>query len=382
MKPFAPILLAFALFAGPVHARIPEPPQDISDIPVRLLVDIGSGQVLHAHQARKQFLPASLTKVMTAYVAFQEMDEGRLEPDRIFTVRPESAQLWKGRGTSMYLDAGERVSTHDLLRGIMTASANDAAVVLAEGYAGSVSAWTFLMNDAARRLHMSDSHFATPNGWPDHGQTRLSARDLVRLAGAMIVNYPEYYHSFSGKKRMVWKDVALFSHDPITGSVPGADGIKTGFTREAGYNFLGSAQRGGRRLVMVLGGARSEDRRANASRAFLEWGFAQWSARPLFDSGTVIGKARVQGGQSRSIGLVAANRVYAAIPADGSESVSLRFSYMGPLKAPVRKGERVGDLEIRVGQGSPGRIPLYAAQEVKSASVMDRLINGFMSLFS
>jgi serine-type D-Ala-D-Ala carboxypeptidase (penicillin-binding protein 5/6) len=376
------LLLASAALAGPATARVPAPPPEVDTIPVALLVDLGSGQVLHARKPDLAFVPASMTKVMTAYVAFQEIASGRLALDHRFTVREETARQWKGRGTSMYLDAGERVSADDLLRGIMTASANDASVVLAEGYAGSVQAWSLLMNEAAQRLNLTGSRFNTSNGWPDGGRTYVTARDLATLSQAMLTRYPGLYRRYAGNKTMVWKGRTLTSRDPVMGVVPGADGIKTGYTREAGYNFLGSAERDGRRLVMVIAGARSEDQRSRAARAFLEWGYSAWRMRPLWKSGDVVGEARVQGGDARSVGLVAPRDLHASLPRDGDEQIALKIVYRGPVHAPIAKGARIAELEIAVDGMEPGRVPLEAAHSVGAAGPMDRLWNGFMNLVS
>ena len=246
---------AWPVDAGPVPGnRNPAPPGQIEAIPVSLLVDLGSGQVLHERSPDLRFVPASMTKVMTAYVAFELIAQGDLLPEQHFFVSPETAAKWNGKGTSMYLRGGESVSVDMLLHGIATASANDASIVLAEGFAGDVRTWTGLMNAQARRLGMEDSHFNTPNGWPDGGKTYVSAADLVKLARALITRHPALYRRYFGQKRMEWHHVTLQSHDPTVGVVAGADGIKTGYTREAGYNFLGSAERRGRRLVMVIGG--------------------------------------------------------------------------------------------------------------------------------
>jgi len=370
------------LAAAMAQAGPPAPPPEIAEIPVTLLVDLGSGQVLEARQPELSFLPASMTKVMTAYVAFEEMAAGRLTADRQFTVRPETARLWSGRGTSLNVTAGQRLSVDTLLRGIATVSANDASVVLAEGYAGTVPGWTRLMNEQARKLGMADSRFATPNGWPDGGGTYVSARDLAKLAQAMISRHPALYHRYFGQKTMDWNGKIRTSHDPTVGVVPGADGIKTGFTREAGYNFLGSAQRDGRRLVMVVGGAKSDAQRAAASRALLEWGFSAWQARPLFAKGATVATARVQGGAAREVALVAASPVYAAIPRDTKQAIALRVVYSGPIAAPIAKDARVASLEVKVGDRVAGQVPLYAARTVAEAGPFDRLFNGLIGLIS
>lgn len=376
-------LLTLGLLAATqAQARPPAPPPEIAGIPVTLLIDLGSGQVLAARQPDLSFVPASLTKVMTAYVAFEEMAAGRLAADRAFTVRAETARLWSGRGTSLNVTAGQRISTDTLLHAIATVSANDASVVLAEGYAGTVPAWARLMNDTARKLGMADSRFGTPSGWPDGGATYVSARDLARLAQAMITRHPGLYRRYFGRKTMAWNGRVLTSHDPTVGVVPGADGIKTGFTREAGFNFLGSAQRDGRRLVMVVAGARSETQRATASRALLEWGFAAWAAKPLFATRATVANARVQGGDAREVALVAASPVYAVVPRDTKEKVSLRIVYRGPIVAPIAKGAAVAQLEVKVGDRAAGRVPLYAGREVGVAGPLHRLLNGLIGMIS
>ncbi|AXB76671.1 D-alanyl-D-alanine carboxypeptidase family protein [Novosphingobium sp. P6W] len=376
------LVLAAALPASAAGAAVPTPPAQLAPIPVSILVDLGSGQVLEQRHADTPFLPASVTKVMTAYVAFEEIGAGRLSMDRKFNERPETEREWFAKGTNMYLTTKDFPTTRDLLHGIMTASANDAAVVLGEGYAGSVAGWAAKMNDAARRLGMTRSHYNTPNGWMDGGNTYVTASDLVRLADAMITRYPDLYREFSGHKRWLWRDVVMRSHDPTVGVVPGADGIKTGYTREAGYNFLGTAERGGRRLVMVLAGSPLPKVRDDAAKALLEWGFAAWDTRHLFDQGQTVAQARIQGGDARTLPLVANREVHATIARGSQPGITLAVHYRGPIVAPVRKGEQVGELEIRVAGLAPGRVPLYAGRDVGKAGTLDRLWNGFINLFT
>jgi D-alanyl-D-alanine carboxypeptidase (penicillin-binding protein 5/6) len=381
LKSFLKFALLCAFGASAANASAPPPPPELASIPVSLLVDLGSGQVLVQRRPDVPFLPASVTKVMTAFVAFEEIDAGRLPIDRRFQISPETSREWFAKGTTMYLTPNDHPTTGDLLHGIMTASANDAAIVLAQGYAGSVSKWTAMMNAAAHRLGMTRSHYNTPNGWMDEGHTYVTASDLVKLTDAMIVHHPQLYHEFSGRKHYFWRDVAMRSHDPTVGVVPGADGIKTGYTREAGYNFLGSAQRDGRRLVMVLAGSPTPKIRDMAARDLLEWGFGAWHARHLFEQGQTIAEARVQGGDARSVPLVADREVHATIPNGGNQPISLSVHYRGPIEAPLRKGDRIGELEIHVGDLSPGKVPLYAGRDVGVAGPLDRLLNGFINLF-
>ena len=289
----------------------------------------------------------------------------------------------EGKGTSLYLKAGDSVPVAALLHGIATVSANDASVVLAEGYAGDTTTWTRLMNAEARRLGMADSRFATPNGWPDGGATYVSADDLVTLSRALIERFPAQYRTYFGQKHFAWNGVTRESHDPTVGLVPGADGIKTGFTREAGYNFLGSAQRDRRRLVMVVAGAKSEAQRADLSRRLLEWGFSAWKRHDLFRAHGLVGTAAVQGGAVPTVGLVAASDIYAAIPRDGAAPAGLAIRYDGPLVAPIAKGAEVARLEIRWSADAPPRyVPLRAARSVAAAGPFRRLLNGLAGLLA
>lgn len=375
-------LIAGTAAAAPSGPATP-PPAIVKEAPVALLTDIGSGQVLYAERAGLRFVPASMTKVMTAYVAFELMAQGKLKPGDRYTVKETTARQWSGKGTSLFLKPGESVPVDALLRGIATVSANDASVVLAESFAGDVPTWARLMNAEAQRLGMGDSHFGTPNGWPDNGSTYVSASDLVKLSKALIERHPAQYRAYFGQKRFTWDGVTRESHDPTVGIVPGADGIKTGFTREAGYNFLGSAERDGRRLVMVVAGVKSEDRRARMSRELLEWGFSAWNRYDLFAAKTLVGTALVQDGTARTVGLLAPRDIYAAIPREAAAPVALAIRYNGPLVAPIAEGAEVAMLEIRWSKDAPpSYVPLRAARPVARAGVLHRMLNGLAGLFS
>jgi D-alanyl-D-alanine carboxypeptidase (penicillin-binding protein 5/6) len=377
------VVAASALLTVSATGRsMPFAPTELAGIPVHLAVDLHSGQVLTERDADRRFLPASMTKVMTAWVAFEMIDSGALDPRRKLTVSPAAWQTWHSRGTGLQLKAGEQVSVDGLLRGITTVSANDASVVLAEGIAGSVEAWTVRMNAEARRLGMTGSRFATPNGWPDGGATQVTARDMVRLGEALVERHPALYQRYFGQKTLTWNGVTQANRDPTLGVVPGADGIKTGHTNESGYSFLGTAERGGRRIMIVIGGADSEARRAGAARALLEWGFTAWESRPLFAAGGVVAQARVQGGDARTVDLTAARPLSVTVPRGSGGRPQLRIRYRGPLVAPFQKGAQVAELEVRVPGQPIARVPLVAADGVGEAGPFDRLINGLAGLLS
>lgn len=382
------LLLIAALLPGAAASRsvaveaLQPLPVPAAQAPILLLVDLSAVQTLFARGAEQPFLPASMTKAMTLLVAFDLIRAGRLSEDAMFTVRPETAARLSGKGTTLWLQPGEQVRVGDLLHGIATASANDAAMVLAEGALGSDAAWIAAMNARAQALGMTGSSFASVNGLPDGGKTRVTARDMVRLAQALIVDHPELYRRYFGPREMDWKGQKLASRNPIAGVLPGADGIKTGHTREAGYTFLGAVERNGRRLVLVVGKAPTEADRARAAREVAEWGYAAWDSRPFLTPDWTVGAVRVQGGDARSVPVAVARPFALAVPKGHRPRVSARIVYTGPVRAPVGKGQLVGGLEVQIDGQPPHYLPLVAREAVGKAGPIDRLVNGLLGPFS
>ncbi len=344
--------------------------------PIALMIDMSSGQTLYAREADRRFMPASITKVMTTFLAFEWIQEGRLIPQQIMSVRPETFRKWSGVGSTMFLPHDARLRADQLLHGITTISANDASVVLAEGAAGSTESWVAAMNAKAAAIGMRDSHFGTPNGWMDEGRTFTTARDLSVLARTMIGRHPKKYRHFIGAEGMEYNGIAQRNHDPISGVVDGADGIKTGFTNQAGYGFLGSAQRDGRRLVMVIAASpRGRDRR-DASRAFIEWGFASFESARLFGKGEQVGEARVQDGDTSRIALVAPAPIRVSLPKGRAVDVDLAIRYEGPVRAPIAKGETIAELIVTIDGEVVNKVPLAAERAVDAANPFRRVFNG------
>lgn len=381
----APVALAAVLPAralvpdsGPVTPAVPT----ADEAPVALLVDLTSGQVLHTRNPDRRFMPASVTKVMTLYLAFELIAAGRLDPRQVFMMSPAIASEWRRKGSTMFLDAGERVQVDDLLLGIANVSANDGAAVLAEGQAGSVAAWTQAMNQTALGLGMTGSHFASPNGWPDEGRTFTTANDLVKLARAMIARHPDRFGYYIGRAGYDYKGIAQVNHDPMIGRVPGADGIKTGFTNESGFSYLGTARRNGQRLVLVLAGVENGRLRARLARAYVEWGFSAFDRRELFAAGAAIGTARVQDGDARRVTLKAAGPVAINLRKGTAAPLSATIRYDGPLRAPIAAGQEVAVLEVSGPGVATAAIPLYAAEAVETAGPIDRIVNAIAGVFS
>ena len=371
------VMLAALLLVPAAHAQPTPPIPGEAEIPVALLVDITSGQVLYARSPDRRFIPASVTKVMTLYTAFELIEKGQLDPRQTLTMRDETWREWNGEGSTMWIGAGDVVPVDDLLTGIANISANDASVLLAEGQAGSVAGWTDLMNAQARALGMTGSHFNTPNGWPDDGATFTTASDLVRLAEALLRRHPSKYAHYIGRPGFEYNGIAQINHDPMIGVVRGADGIKTGHTNEAGYTYLGTAKRGGQRLVLVIAGAEGYGLRRQAARAFIEWGFDAFERERLFDKGALVGNVRVQGGSARTVALKTDRQVFVNVPKGREAELKLSISYDGPLRAPFAAGEEVATLVVEVPGREPAQVPLLAAEGVEEAGFFARIANAF-----
>ncbi|HEY7807580.1 MAG TPA: D-alanyl-D-alanine carboxypeptidase family protein [Croceibacterium sp.] len=375
---------ALAATAAPADAPV-EPitgpaPVDPA-IPVALLVDLSTGQTLFSREPDRRFMPASVTKVMTLYTAFDLIQRGKLSLDKEATFDKELADQWQDVGSSLLLKEGDRVTVGELLMGVATVSANDGAVTLAKAGAGSVENWVALMNDNAARLGMHDSHFGRPNGYMDEGRTYTTAHDLVLLADALTRRFPDLYQRFIGHHGMTYNGITQNNHDPDIGVVPGADGIKTGFTEQAGYTYLGSAVRDGRRLAMVIAGSPSWQIRNHTARELIEWGFDNFSTRELLPAGSPVGTAAVQGGAATSVPLRTETNVFANLANAGAGKAQLSLRYRGPLKAPIAEGEEVATLRVAVPGQQPHDVALVAASAVAKAKAWQRLRNGLEGLF-
>ncbi|MEP6199885.1 MAG: D-alanyl-D-alanine carboxypeptidase family protein, partial [Marinomonas sp.] len=326
-------------------------------------------------------IPASMTKTMTAFVAFELIEDGKLSPTRAIAVDPKTAEEWSGKGSTMWLEADRPIAVSDMLTGIMTVSANDASIALAQGVSGSVPAWTELMNKNARMLGMTDSHFGTPNGWPDDGRTFTTARDLATLAEALIKRHPVQFARYIGQPTFSWNEREQINRDPLLGRIEGADGIKTGFTNEAGHSFLGTAKQGEQRLVIVLAGTRSEAARAQLARDYIAWGFSEFDRERLIAKNVCVGTARVQGGTAREVNLITDREILVNVPRGRRAEMQVSIRYDGPVRAPFKAGEEVATLEVMVPGMEPARVPLLAGETVEKAGLFSRIWNGIAGWF-
>jgi D-alanyl-D-alanine carboxypeptidase (penicillin-binding protein 5/6) len=354
------------------------------------MVDLSSGAVLYAKDADRRMPPASMAKMMTAHIAFNLIKKGELRLDKVCQVRPETWAHWHGTaaGSTMFLSAGEQVSIRNLLHGIVTLSGNDASVVLAECVAGTEPAFAALMNQEARRLGMANSNFGNSNGWPDEGVTYTTARDLATLARATIETTPDLYKEFYSQTEFTWgktlgagAPITQGNRNPLLGRVPGADGLKTGHTDEAGFGFTGSADQSGRRIIMVVSGLGSFNQRIEESVKFMDWGFRAWKSQPLFKAGEKVADARVQLGGDDQVALVAPHGIAVTLPAGAAANIRVKVVYDGPVKAPIAKGQHIADLVVSTPDTPPQTMPLVAAEAVGEAGFFGRIWNGLTSLF-
>lgn len=349
---------------------------------VAYLIDLSSGAILFQKNADQRMPPASMAKMMTTNVAFELIKKGDLTLDKMCTVKPETWQRWHGpqAGSTMFLSPNEQVSVENLLHGIVTLSGNDASVVLAECIAGTEEAFANVMNEHAKQLGLIGSRFGNSNGWPDEGRTYVTARDLATLARAEIENHPDLYKKFYGQTSFTWgktmgsgQAITQANRNPLLGRVAGADGLKTGHTEEAGYGFTGSAEQNGRRLIMVVAGLDSFNGRIEESVKLIQWGFNAWQTKPLFQKDAVLGEAKVQLGSSGSVSLVAPTNIAVTIPAGVLSKVTgTKIRYNGPLKAPIKKGDRVADLVVSTADSGEQVMPLIAGEDVAEAGFFRR----------
>jgi serine-type D-Ala-D-Ala carboxypeptidase (penicillin-binding protein 5/6) len=368
--------LCLLLLAAPTAANTPS---FESEARVAYLIDMQSGGVLLDRDSKRRIPTASMAKMMTALVAFDAIKKGDLKLASQYPVKPETWQKWNNTGSTMFLKPNEKVSIDNLLHGILTLSGNDASVVFAEGFAGSESAFAVKMNRTGKALDLRDSYFGTANGWPDEGKTFSTARDLVVIAQRIIVGHPKLFRAYFSQNEFRWNGVTQPNRNPLLGVIDGADGMKTGHSDEAGYCLIGTAERDGRRLMMVLAGLPTEAARLQEAREVINWGFDEWQSKLLFHKGAKISEVPVQLGVLRSVGLIAPSNIGATFAKGGQPPKSIAVRFNGPVKAPVKKGAVVAQLVMHFANGQKQSMPLVAADDVPTAGFFGRAWNGLVS---
>ena len=337
-----------------------------------MLIEAESGSVLFEKAADDLIPPASLSKLMTQEVVFNEIKQGRLNPTTEFIV---STNAWRRGGapshtSSMFIPIHSKVSVDDLLHGAIIQSANDACIALAEGISGNESTFAELMTKRARELGLAKSTFGNSTGLPDPRQL-MTARELAKLARHLIETYPDYYKYYS-EREFTWNKIRQFNRNPLLNMNLGADGLKTGFTKEAGYGLVGSAVQNGLRLIVVVNGLRSEKERADEAKKLLEWGFHSFQSGLLFAEGQEIAQAKLYGGVKGHVPLMARKEVRLMVPRGSRDKIIARVVYSGPVRAPVEQGQKIGTLKVWRGESVVLEVPLQAAESVGAGSMPQR----------
>ncbi|UIJ72907.1 D-alanyl-D-alanine carboxypeptidase family protein [Aurantimonas sp. HBX-1] len=339
--------------------------------PTGILVDFGTGRVLFEKEADKTIAPASLVKLMTVAVIFDELRKGTISRDDRFTV---SEYAWRtggaaSGGSTMFLPLNSEVSVDDLIKGIIIQSGNDATIVAAEGIAGSVDAFAAKMNALGKQIGLTGSQFANPHGLPDPDQY-VTVRDLAKLAEYLIRTFPEEYPLFS-EESFTFNGITQRSRNPLLAL--GADGLKTGHTSEAGYGLVASAQRDGRRIILAISGMQSADERAREARRLMEYGLQDFEEVVLIEAGEPVGEAVVRGGVAPTVAMTAEEELRLLVPRGSLADVKRVVVDNGPVEAPVAAGQRLGWVRFERGEETLREVPLHAAQPVEQAGLLQRI---------
>lgn len=365
MKRLAILFVALAAFAAHSQAPALAPPPIAAKAFV--LVDTLSGQTLAAAAENERFEPASLTKLMTAWLAFDALRAHKLDAAMLVTVSEGASQA---TGSRMFLDSGQKVAVQDLLRGMVVQSANDAAIALAEAIAGSPAAFVAAMNAQAQKMGLANTHFENPTGMPAAGHLS-SARDLAKLAEALIREFPEQYALYA-QREFRFNNINQANRNRLLWTDPTVDGMKTGFTESAGYCLVASARRGERRLVSVVLGAQSDMLRTTESQKLLNFGFQAYDTRRLYKRGEVVATPVVYKGTSSSVNLGFDRDVWVTLPRDRFAGINAVLETRQPFVAPLAAGQKAGIMKLMRDHAPVAQVPVVALEEVPVAGFLSR----------
>jgi serine-type D-Ala-D-Ala carboxypeptidase (penicillin-binding protein 5/6) len=356
--------------AKPKTPVAPPPPDAVLDTEARhaLIIEADTNTVLFDKYGEERMPPASMSKIMTAYVAFGMLKDGKIKLTDEF---PVSEKAWKLGGSKMFVGIGGRVSVDNLLQGMLVQSGNDACVVLAEGLAGSEAEFVDLMNRKAAEIGLKDSHFGNVTGLPDPNDW-MTAQDLATLAMLTIQNFPEYYHYFS-EKDFNFNNIDQGNRNPLLYRNIGADGLKTGHTDESGYSLTASVVRGDRRVILVVSGLSSMKTRASESERLIEWAFREFNDYKLFKAGDKVEDAETWLGTEPKVGMTIANDLIITIPRHSRRDMKVTVVYDGPIPAPIKKGDPIGKVIVTAPDIQPIERPLYAAANVTPMGTVGRM---------
>ncbi len=376
--PISRFLIALLLLAaGAVHAAtLPIPGAPDLAAKGYLLMDYESGQILVEKKARERLEPASITKLMTAYVVFQALREGSIQLQEKVLV---SEKAWRMPGSRMFIEVGKRISVDDLLHGMIIQSGNDASVALAEHVAGDEGAFADLMNRYAKKLGMNATHFMNATGLP-HKDHYTSAYDISLLTRALITEYPEHYRLYSQKK-FTFNGITQYNRNKLLWRDDSVDGVKTGHTESAGYCLVTSAEREGMRLISVVLGTKSEKARASESQTLINYGFRFFESHRLYAAGKPLTEARVWMGAQEKLPLGLAQDLHVVIPRGQYKKLKASMEVQAAITAPITKGGEYGQVKVSLDGKPVAGVPLVAYQEIPEGSLWQRMMDKVMMMF-
>jgi D-alanyl-D-alanine carboxypeptidase (penicillin-binding protein 5/6) len=351
------------------------------DAPTAILMEPTSGSILFEKNADELRPPSSMMKLMTAEVVFNALAQGKVKLTDEYRI---SENAWRkggapSGGSTMFAAINSKVAVDDLLHGAVIQSGNDSCIALAEGMAGNERIFANeFMTKRARELGLAKSTFGNSSGLPDPAN-KMTVRELAKLARHIILTYPEQYKLFN-EREFTWNKIRQQNRNPLLNSLTGADGLKTGYTKDGGYGMVGSAVQNGIRLIVVVNGLEDPDDRASEAKKMLEWGFRNFEVRTLFAAQQPVGFAKVFGGESRSVRLASNEPIKVMVQKNGTDKLIARVVYNGPVRAPVAAGQPVGIVRVWRGTNIAMEAPVYAAEAVGVGSTMRRAIDGVSEL--
>lgn len=380
LRPQILLALFILLFAGAASAAlsdalpVPAPPKLGAES--YILLDYHSGRVIAERAPDERRDPASLTKLMTAYVVFAELKAGKLAMDEMV---PISEKAWRAPGSRMFIEVGTEVSVRDLTKGMIIQSGNDASIALAEKIAGTEAIFAQLMNRYAQKLGMTNTHYTNATGLPNP-EHYTTARDTAILARALIRDFPKYYKFYS-QKSFTWNGIEQYNRNKLLWRDPTVDGLKTGHTKSAGYCLTSSAEREGMRLVAVVMDTDSAEARVEQSAALLNYGFRFYETHRLYQAGEALASARIWKGTADATPLGIIHDLYVTIPQRRYDSLQASMSVDKQVVAPVAKGQQFGSVTVKLQDRTLAEVPLVALEEVPQGNLWQRLTDEVVMMF-
>lgn len=370
------IVLFFSFFLLPISSWSAAAPPPKLAVNAYILRDMNSGTIIASENKDKQLEPASLTKMMTAYLTFGALKQGHIKPDQQV---PVSTKAWKAEGSRMFIEPNKPVTVDELLHGLIIQSGNDAAIALSEAVAGSEEQFAVMMNEQAKKLGMAATHYMNSTGLPDP-QHYTTASDLILMAESLIRDFPEQYRRLYSQKEYTYNKIKQNNRNRLLWLDPNVDGVKTGHTKAAGYCLVSSAKRGNTRLIAVILGAKNEAMRASESQRLLNYGFQFFESTLVYKQGQAVSNIPVYKGYAKTVTATVADDFYLSLPKGDYANVKATMTSKQPIIAPIKEGQAIGKISFSLAGKVIHEETLVAATKVGPAGVIGRMIDSIKLL--